>query len=108
MSWDCVEVGLAGGEETISFGPRHETGSSLYQVDTLANICPREKVLHISLVKFQRNSEIDRVVHIICAVDVRLVLYSALKPLQPLSELRPLVVAVKFPYWGVLLFNHEN
>ena len=47
MSWDCVEVGLAGGEETVSFGPRHETGSSLYQVDTLANISPREKVRYI-------------------------------------------------------------
>ncbi|EDO42982.1 predicted protein [Nematostella vectensis] len=44
MSWDSVEVGLAGGEETVNFGPRNETGSPLYQVDTLASISPRGTV----------------------------------------------------------------
>ena len=40
MSWDAVEVGLAGGEETVNFGPRNESGSTLYQVDTLASVSP--------------------------------------------------------------------
>lgn len=44
MTWDSVEIGLAGGEETVTFGPRNETGSSLYQVDTLACVSPSEKV----------------------------------------------------------------
>ncbi|XP_068682913.1 kinetochore-associated protein 1-like isoform X1 [Montipora foliosa] len=44
MPWDSVEVGLAGGEETVNFGPRNESGSSLYQVDTLASVSPREDV----------------------------------------------------------------
>lgn len=44
MPWDSVEVGLAGGEETVNFGPRNETGSSLYQVDTLASVSPRGEV----------------------------------------------------------------
>ena len=33
MPWDSVEVGLAGGEETVNFGPRNESGSTLYQVE---------------------------------------------------------------------------
>ena len=44
MPWDSVEVGLAGGEETVNFGPRIESGSSLYQVDTLASVSPRGDV----------------------------------------------------------------
>ena len=44
MPWDSVEVGLAGGEETVNFGPRNETGSSLYQVDTLASVSARGEV----------------------------------------------------------------
>ena len=44
MPWDSVEVGLAGGEETVNFGPRNESGSSLYQVDTLASVSPRGEV----------------------------------------------------------------
>ena len=44
MPWDSVEVGLAGGEETVNFGPRNETGSSLYQVDTLASVSGRGEV----------------------------------------------------------------
>jgi len=44
MPWDSVEVGLAGGEETVNFGPRNESGSSLYQVDTLARVSPRGDV----------------------------------------------------------------
>ena len=44
MPWGSVEVGLAGGEETVNFGPRNETGSSLYQVDTLASVSARGEV----------------------------------------------------------------
>ena len=44
MPWGSVEVGLAGGEETVNFGPRNETSSSLYQVDTLASVSAREEV----------------------------------------------------------------
>ena len=38
MGWDDFEVscGFGGGEETTRFGPRQETGSSLYQIDTVA------------------------------------------------------------------------
>ena len=49
MPWDSVEVGLAGGEETVNFGPRNESGSSLYQVDTLASVSPRGEVSFYSL-----------------------------------------------------------
>ena len=49
MPWDSVEVGLAGGEETVNFGPRNESGSSLYQVDTLASVSPRGEVRFYSL-----------------------------------------------------------
>ena len=45
MPWDSVEVGLAGGEETANFGPRKESGSSLYQVDTLASVSPGSGVV---------------------------------------------------------------
>ena len=40
MSWSKIHVenGFSGGEETIQFGPRQESGSSLYQVDTIATI----------------------------------------------------------------------
>lgn len=51
MPWDSVEVGLAGGEETVNFGPRNESGSSLYQVDTLASVSPRGEV-SLWLIKF--------------------------------------------------------
>ena len=44
MSWDAVETGLAGSEETARFGPRVESGSALYQVDTLACLAPRNQV----------------------------------------------------------------
>ncbi|XP_022097333.1 kinetochore-associated protein 1-like [Acanthaster planci] len=43
MSWDDVEAGI-GGDETANFGPRQESGSSLFQVDTLATISPRGEV----------------------------------------------------------------
>ena len=36
-SWDNVEVDI-GGDETGNFGPRVETGSALYQVETHATI----------------------------------------------------------------------
>ena len=52
MPWDSVEVGLAGGEETVNFGPRNESGSSLYQVDTLASVSPRGEVSFYGLATF--------------------------------------------------------
>ncbi|XP_065660662.1 kinetochore-associated protein 1 isoform X2 [Hydra vulgaris] len=52
MSWQNIEVtcGFGSGEETTRFGPRQETGSSLYQVDTVAcisnkNICDTKPFL---------------------------------------------------------------
>ena len=57
MPWDSVEVGLAGGEETVNFGPRKESGSSLYQVDTLASVSPRGEVCwfpHVNLISLTR------------------------------------------------------
>ncbi|XP_071799216.1 kinetochore-associated protein 1-like [Asterias amurensis] len=45
MSWDDVEADI-GGEETANFGPRQESGTSLFQVDTLATISPRGEVFH--------------------------------------------------------------
>eukprot|EP00111_Clytia_hemisphaerica_P002309 TCONS_00006511-protein len=40
MGWNNIEVscGFGGGEETARFGPRQESGSSLYQIDTVACI----------------------------------------------------------------------
>ena len=43
MSWDEVEVDF-GGEETANFGPRQESGTALFQVDTLSTISPRGEV----------------------------------------------------------------
>ena len=51
MPWDSVEVGLAGGEETVNFGPRNESGSPLYQVDTLASVSPRGEEVSFHCVK---------------------------------------------------------
>ena len=42
-SWDQVEFGFCG-DETSNFGPRVESGSALFQVDTTALITPSEKV----------------------------------------------------------------
>lgn len=38
--WEQFEVncGFGEGDETKRFGPRQETGSSLYQVDTVASV----------------------------------------------------------------------
>lgn len=45
MSWEDIEVtcGFGGGEETTRFGPRQETGSSLYQVDTVACVANKKQ-----------------------------------------------------------------
>ncbi|KAK6182557.1 hypothetical protein SNE40_010211 [Patella caerulea] len=40
--WICVNTDFDG-DETAHFGPRKETGTSLYQVDTLATISSQEK-----------------------------------------------------------------
>ena len=43
MPWDIVSSDF-GGEETVNFGPREESGSALYQIDTFATISSQEKV----------------------------------------------------------------
>ena len=47
--WDRVDVDF--GEETANFGPRMETGSSLYQVETAATITHDGQVGRYSTVK---------------------------------------------------------
>ncbi|XP_062588690.1 kinetochore-associated protein 1-like, partial [Saccostrea cucullata] len=42
MPWDIVSSDF-GGEETVNFGPREESGSALYQIDTLATISSQQK-----------------------------------------------------------------
>ena len=48
MVWKILDIdaGLGGGDETMQFGPRNEKGSSLYQVDTLACISPKEEEVY--------------------------------------------------------------
>lgn len=48
MPWDVVNSDF-GGEETVNFGPREESGSALYQIDTLATITSQEKVWALAL-----------------------------------------------------------
>lgn len=43
MPWNDVEFDF-GGDETCNFGPRKESGSLLYQVNTLATISSSEQV----------------------------------------------------------------
>ncbi|XP_074641293.1 kinetochore-associated protein 1-like [Tubulanus polymorphus] len=43
MVWDKIVMNF-GNDETVNFGPRQETGSYLYQVDTLVTISTDEKV----------------------------------------------------------------
>lgn len=43
LSWDQVQTEFAG-DETTNFGPRKETGTALYQVDTLATITTQNQV----------------------------------------------------------------
>lgn len=43
MPWDVIVTDF-GGEETINFGPRKESGSALYQIETLATISSRDEV----------------------------------------------------------------
>jgi len=46
--WDTVDVGF--GDETANFGPRLESGSPLYQIETKATISHTGKVsIFISL-----------------------------------------------------------
>lgn len=46
MGWNNFEVscGFGGGEETTRFGPRQESGSSLYQIDTVACVKNNDNV----------------------------------------------------------------
>lgn len=46
MPWDVIVTDF-GGEETINFGPRKESGSALYQIETLATISSRDKDQYI-------------------------------------------------------------
>ncbi|KAK3093944.1 hypothetical protein FSP39_022082 [Pinctada imbricata] len=46
MPWDVVDFDF-GGEETTNFGPRKESGSALYHVDTLATISSSENDIHV-------------------------------------------------------------
>ena len=42
-TWDEIDVDF-GGDETGNFGPRLESGTALYQVDTTATISPKGEV----------------------------------------------------------------
>ncbi len=46
-TWDDIDVDF-GGDETGNFGPRLDSGTALYQVDTSAVISPKGKVGSIS------------------------------------------------------------
>lgn len=47
-SWDCVETDF--GDETRNFGPRQESGSALYEVNTIATIGQREPVIFTCII----------------------------------------------------------
>ena len=40
--WDIIETDF--GDETANFGPRKESGTALYQIDTIATVSCREEV----------------------------------------------------------------
>lgn len=50
MPWDVIVTDF-GGEETINFGPRKESGSALYQIETLATISSRDEDQYIPCTK---------------------------------------------------------
>lgn len=52
--WNCVEVDF-GGDETGIFGPRLESGSALYQVDTTATISAKGNVMYLLFYLEQRH-----------------------------------------------------
>ena len=41
--WDVVDSNFDTGEETANFGPRQESGTALYQIETFATVSSREK-----------------------------------------------------------------
>ena len=41
--WDVIDTDF-GGDETVNFGPRKETGTALYQIDTIATVSCRDQV----------------------------------------------------------------
>ena len=63
MSWDEVEVDF-GGEETANFGPRQESGTALFQVDTLSTISPRGEVRELLVERLAIN-------HNACKKDIK-------------------------------------
>lgn len=68
MPWDIVSSDF-GGEETVNFGPREESGSALYQIDTLATISSQDKVdneIFVSLYQllFQRKFSLVNIIKI--------------------------------------------
>lgn len=56
VSWDDVDV-VFGGEETVNFGPRFESGTALYQLETHATISARGKVAELPRVLAHANIE---------------------------------------------------
>lgn len=42
-TWNIIDTDF-GGDETGHFGPRLETGTALYQIDTTATISTKEQV----------------------------------------------------------------
>jgi len=50
MNWDVVHAEF-GGDETANFGPRKESGTALYQIDTLATVSSRDQVLYTYFVR---------------------------------------------------------
>lgn len=68
MPWDIVSSDF-GGEETVNFGPREESGSALYQINTLATISSQDKVdneIFVSLYQllFQRKFSLINIIKI--------------------------------------------
>ena len=41
--WDILDTDF-GGDETANFGPRKETGTALYQIDTIATVSCQDQV----------------------------------------------------------------
>ena len=44
--WDILDTDF-GGDETANFGPRKETGTALYQIDTIATVSCQDQVLPV-------------------------------------------------------------
>ena len=49
--WDVIDTDF-GGDETANFGPRKETGTALYQIDTIATVSCRDQVIITTVITF--------------------------------------------------------